>query len=828
MSVHSEHGKSKEQLLAELEQARAELASLRRGPAGERSRNDFGNAGRSAIASNGEEDYQARYELYHLAAEASSSLIYDWDLEQNRIRRLQGSASITGYSLEEASPDPEWWYDQAHPEDRDRLRQIVASALRQPSTFSIEYRVRAKNGGYRHVLDKGIVVRDAAGQPARLVGSIADITEYKDAEERLRQHALLSRRTLEERLTLLSRASASLAQPVHLDSELAAFLKEFGKLVSAEAFAIWRRQPSARWRPLASVGLSERYLEEASRLDSFAPVDQPLILEDPESEPALAALRSAREAEGIRSMLVIPLHLGEESAGVLTFYYRSAHRCSGVELAAAAALANLTSAALMTRELSLRQQTLREQAETAAQALHQKEQELLDVVENAPLGVHWADEEGTILWANRTEIDLLGYPAAEYVGQSIRRFHADPSTAAEIVERLKRNETIQNFEARLRCRDGSTRHVLISSNVLWKEGRFIHSRTFTRDITDRRNHERERESLAAQVLGGQQRLADIIRTVPGVVWEASGAPDAGDQKNNFISTHAEAMLGYSLEEWLSTPNFWLKIVYPEDRERAACEAAALFASGKGGRQQFRWVTKGGQVLWVEAHVHVVSDAAGRPTGMRGVTIDISARKRAEEQIEFLTEAGRILSESLDYGKNLRSVAQRAVPTFGDWCVIDIVASDGALHRLAIAHSDPAQAAQARDLWERYPAGSRRPVEAVLESGEPRLIPDISENHLRRAAESEEHFEALRRFGLRSAIMVPLMARGRRLGVITFASASSQRRFDERDLSFVTVLARRLAVAIENGRLYQEAREARAEAETLNQANSASFWPLNCA
>ena len=86
------------------------------------------------------------------------------------------------------------------------------------------------------------------------------------------------------------------------------------------------------------------------------------------------------------------------------------------------------------------------------------------------------------------------------------------------------------------------------------------------------------------------------------------------------------MLGYESERWTSTPNFWLTIVHPDDRERAAREAAAIFAGGRGGVSQFRWVAKDGRVVWVEARSRVITDGQGRPVGMRGVTMDFSRHK----------------------------------------------------------------------------------------------------------------------------------------------------------------------------------------------------------
>ena len=146
--------------------------------------------------------------------------------------------------------------------------------------------------------------------------------------------------------------------------------------------------------------------------------------------------------------------------------------------------------------------------------------------------------------------------------------------------------------------------------------------------TERRVAEEEKWRLASQLELHRKRVEDIVAHVPGVVWEAWGKPDAGNQRIDFVSSHVEKMLGYSEEEWLSTPNFWLTIVHPDDKERAAAEAAAIFASGKGGSSRFRWMHKDGREVWVEAQSIVVCDESG-PVGMRGVTMDITTAVKAE-------------------------------------------------------------------------------------------------------------------------------------------------------------------------------------------------------
>lgn len=153
--------------------------------------------------------------------------------------------------------------------------------------------------------------------------------------------------------------------------------------------------------------------------------------------------------------------------------------------------------------------------------------------------------------------------------------------------------------------------------------------------SERRLAEAEKWKLGSELAIHRRRVEDIVQHVPGVVWEAWGQPDAENQRIDFVSSHVEKMLGYSAEEWLSTPNFWLSIVHPDDKERAAAEAAAIFASGKGGSSRFRWLHKDGREVWVEAQSIVVSDEHG-PAGMRGVTLDITAAVKAEiERAELL-------------------------------------------------------------------------------------------------------------------------------------------------------------------------------------------------
>jgi PAS domain S-box-containing protein len=129
--------------------------------------------------------------------------------------------------------------------------------------------------------------------------------------------------------------------------------------------------------------------------------------------------------------------------------------------------------------------------------------DLADFLDEAPVAIHSIDAAGTIVWANRAELELLGYSAEEYIGQPVSAFHVDQDVLVDMRAQLARGEALRDREARLRARDGTIRHVLISSSRGRGAGKEVAARCFTRDITDRRRGEREREQL----------IEDLTRTV---------------------------------------------------------------------------------------------------------------------------------------------------------------------------------------------------------------------------------------------------------------------------------------------------------------------------
>jgi PAS domain S-box-containing protein len=183
-----------------------------------------------------------------------------------------------------------------------------------------------------------------------------------------------------------------------------------------------------------------------------------------------------------------------------------------------------------------------------------------------------------------------------------------------------------------------------------------------------------------------------------------------------------------------------------------------------------------------------------------------AELEAVARVRLLSQAGEVLGSSLDYEVTIAQVAEAAVPAFADWCSVELLDNDGQLRSLAVAHADPVKVETARALRERFPPDVDAPsgIGAVVRTGTPELVPTIAPELIEAfALEYPEMAEQIRSLQIESRITVPLNARGRLLGAMSFVSGGSGRRFDEHDLNFAIDLARRASNAIDNARLFED-------------------------
>ena len=263
--------------------------------------------------------------------------------------------------------------------------------------------------------------------------------------------------------------------------------------------------------------------------------------------------------------------------------------------------------------------------------LVRREQELTDFIENAAVPIHWVGSDGTILRVNQAELDLLGYDRDEFQGRNIADFHVDRDVIDDILRRLTAGEVLHDYPARLRTKNGGIKHVVIDSSVYFEEGRFGHTRCFTRDVTGHQAAEQAAARLAAIVASSSDAI--IGKTLEGVVTSWNSA--------------AETIFGYSQTEMVGQPIFRL---IPE--ELHGDERTLLDCIARGEPVEFaetERIRKDGRRVNISVSVSPIRDAQGRVVGAASIKRDVTERKAAAEALARSQERLRLALKAARMG-----------------------------------------------------------------------------------------------------------------------------------------------------------------------------------
>ncbi|MCA1566758.1 MAG: response regulator [Acidobacteria bacterium] len=266
------------------------------------------------------------------------------------------------------------------------------------------------------------------------------------------------------------------------------------------------------------------------------------------------------------------------------------------------------------------------------------------------------------------------------------------------------------------------------------------------------------------------------------------------------------MHGYAVEEMIGKP--LADTFAPEERPLLAGHIRAVNEKGHHVYESTH-IRKDGTRFPAVADVTVFKDERGEVIYSAANVQDITERKRAAEVERFLGDATTMLASSLDYELTLESLARLAVPYMADFCLVHMLEDDGTIRRMIVAHQDPAREAAWRDMQRRFPLDLNTPhtIAKVLRTGQPEIFSEISDEMWQAVIRDPEEIRMLREFDIRAAMIMPLVARGRTIGALTFISSESARRYGEDDFALAKELARRAALAIDNARLYRRAQEA---------------------
>jgi PAS domain S-box-containing protein len=526
-----------------------------------------------------------------------------------RVTFLNSAAEeLTGWTAEEAQGEPlAAVYAVINADTRAPVEDISQVVRRKGGHGSSADRpvLIAKDGTERPIDRSAAPIRDSSNRIVGMVLTFRDVTEQRRREEQRNARlgvtqALIQSTTVQDAATGVLRAVCE-----NVGWDLGFFwLVENERL---ECRAQWHRPDlalaefaaeSCRHAFLPGVGLPGRvWASGESTWIQVAPQD--------DNFPRLALATRF----GLQSACAFPVTLGDRTLGVIEFFAQRL-RVADVDL-----LEMLGSVAASFGQFIERKSTEDE--------LRQSEEELSEFFENATVGLHWVGPDGRILRVNRAELDMLGYTREEYLGHSITDFHVDQDVICDILAKLRSGERLAEYPARLRCKDGSIKDVLIDSSVSWRGNEFVHTRCFTRDIT-----ERKRAEIA---------LADARSRLDAALAAGAIATWTWDIINNRL--HADPKLA----ELFSLPpseaaggllDQYLQAIHPEDRQTVIGALDRAIKTGETYTADYRIVQRDGSIRWVTARGLAEVDGNGRPVRMPGVLVDITDRKRLEEELRI--------------------------------------------------------------------------------------------------------------------------------------------------------------------------------------------------
>ena len=325
----------------------------------------------------------------------------------------------------------------------------------------------------------------------------------------------------------------------------------------------------------------------------------------------------------------------------------------------------------------------------------------------------------------------------------------------------------------------------------------------------------ERARLYAAVRQSEARFRQLADAIPQIAWVTSGDGTTLEYLNKRWSEYTGLALAAGPATQANAP------IHPDDAPVVAARWADAFRTGEPFESELRLRAADGTYRWFLSRSAPVHDAAGMIIKWFGTSTDIDDAKRVEANQRFLAELGQTLASSLDPEETLRRVTRLVVPELADYCFADLIQADGQIRRVAWAHVDPDEQRIFDERLAQYlpvRLHPEHPISRTLETGEPQFVPNVTSSWLERIAFSPAHLAFMRDRNFLSQMTIPLRARDRTVGSLTFCMVgASGRRFSPENLAFARQLADRVALAVDNARLYTEARDAEAKVRRLLDA-----------
>jgi PAS domain S-box-containing protein len=431
----------------------------------------------------------------------------------------------------------------------------------------------------------------------------------------------------------------------------------------------------------------------------------------------------------------------------------------------------------------------------AAEELRQSEERFRSIFEDAGIGIVLADSEGRFLLTNAAMQRFLGYAAGELAGKRFTEItHPDDVDMdwGLFQEILAGNRRFYQIEKRYVRKDGQVVWGRLTGSVVRDAaGEYANAIGMVEDITARKALEEERSRLTA-----------VLEATPDLVATA----DAGGQLRS-LNRAGRELVGIGEQEELT--RYAVSDIHPYPILSTILGEGIPAAIRDGvWSGETAVLTRDRREIPVSQVIIAHRGEAGEVEFLSTVIRDISERIRREEDERFLLEASRVMAASLDEEAILREVACMVARERADYCIVDRLDPDGTVRRPIAVHRDMEAQTALDELCGYVPVPGKGPgASAVLHTGTPERVVEVSDAWLAAVAIDDAHLALLRQLGLNSQLVVPIATRSRLIGTLTLARTHGSDPFDPDELQIAGELAARTAVAVENCRLYVESQDA---------------------
>ena len=742
------------------------------------------------------EQAQLQEAQLRIALEAAHMGVWDWNIVTDKVTWSDTIKALFGEASLSFNETYESFISFVHPQDRDLMNRAVQNALEEGGEYNIEYRVVLPDGSICWLASQGLVFRNTSGKAVRMSGIDMDITSRKKAQQALEVHA--------NQQALVAELSQAALGGMDLNSLMQQAVTTIAQCLGVEYCKILELLPGGNELLLRSgvgwhsglVGTAKVSATDNSQAGYTITSQEPVIVEDLTNETRFRGPQLLLEHNVVSGLSVI-IHGKEGPFGVLGAHTTEQRRFSRDDIFFLLAIANVLATAIERQHIE--------------KALRESEERFLLAVRGTNDGIwDWNVKTNQVFYSTRWK-EMLGY-ADEDIGDRLdewsSRVHPDDiDWVMQMIQNHFENKTpFYNSEYRLRCKGGEYKWILDRSQALWDpSGNVVRMAGSHRDIT-------ERKLAEEQLRQSEQRFQILARATNDAVWDWNLLTDTA-----WWNDSVQTLFGYSAQFLKNNTDWWYEHIHPEDRRRIVADINAVVDSTQTfWANEYRFLRADGTTAHIFDRGYVVRDEVGKPVRMIGAMMDITERKRVQEELirqnlrsQLFADITLKIRTSLKIDEILQtSVIEVQKLLNADRVLILRLCTDGSIKAVKEAVVPGLPVVLGENIND--PCFTNEYIEQYRQ-GRISAITDIEKADIQAC-----HVELLQRFSVKSNLVVPILMHNQLWGLLIAHQCARPRQWNEWETELLQQLADQIGIALAQAKLLEQETRQRQELTRSNE------------